>query len=88
VTPWFPFVRSDQFSVTICITKRNAIVRMTKACPRVRMSTEPTTAAKIPATTADAGTNQNGERPSNTFSTSSAVVYAPIPRNALCPSET
>ena len=32
--------------------------------------------------------NQKGEAPSNTFTAKSAVVYAPIPRNALCPSDT
>ena len=86
--PWFPFVSADQLRVTICITKRKAIVRITNACPRVRMRTEPTTAAKMPATTAEIGMNQNGEAPSNTLSEKSAVVYAPIPRKALCPSET
>src|SRR6266540_2117248 len=68
-----PPVKSVQFSVPIWSMKRNAIVRITNACPRVRMITSPSAAATSAQTAPPSGAYHHGLRPP-TWSVISPVV--------------
>ena len=60
-SPAEPFVNDGQLSRTSWVRRRNAIVRITNACPRVRMAITPSSAANAAPTTPASGTNTNGE---------------------------
>lgn len=85
--PAVPLVSARQLVATSCSRNKKAIVMITNECPRVRSATTPRTAANSPATTPPTGTNTNGLTLVACVARI-AVVYAPSPRNAPCPSDT
>ena len=63
VTPPVPFVSESQLVASSCTRNRNAIVRITKLCPRARIATTPSSAATAPASTPATGTQTHGDPP-------------------------
>jgi hypothetical protein len=78
--PPVPFVSSSQFVASSCTRNRNAIVRITNACPRARIAITPSSAAIAPERTPATGTQTHGEPPMSV--TQMPTVYAPSPTNA------
>jgi hypothetical protein len=86
VIPFEPPVNPRKLSPSVCIRNRKAIVMMTNACSRALMIVSPSTTATTAATTPPSGASIIGD--TSTYREMMPTVYAPRPRNALCPSET
>jgi len=80
-----PLVSDVQFVATSRMMKRNAIVRITNECPRTRMTTAPRRTATPAATAPPSGTYHHCQP---CCCAMTPAVYAPMPTNALWPSET